>query len=296
MLSRRERLILMGIISPAVLWLAFAQGYPLLYSLYLSLRNWSLVNSDSPRGFAGLSNFTAVLGDAQFVHGMVLSGIFLASVGVELVIGFVLAYFTLGETRRIRLARTLLIIPMVIAPIAVGSIWRLLLDPNSGLVATITSKLGFGRIDWLGGQHTAVLAAVGIDVWEWIPFSLIIYSAAIAGIDSSLLESARVDGASTWQTVRSIVIPMVLPATLLICVFRLVDAFMVIDVVYSLTYGGPGFATTTSTLWVYNHGLKYFDISQAAAASWILLVICVALAAGVLALKSRVERQITGGA
>jgi multiple sugar transport system permease protein len=293
-LSGRERLFLLTAVLPAVAWLAFAQGYPLLYSLYLSVRNWSLADSASPQGFAGLGNFTAVLSDPQFVHGLQLSTIFLASVVVELVIGFVLAYYTIGESRRIRLTRTLLIIPMVIAPIAVGSIWRLLLDPNSGLVDMITSHLGLGRIDWLGGPHSAVLAIVGIDVWEWVPFSMIIYSAAISGIDQSLIESARVDGASAWQTVRSIIVPMVLPATLLICVFRLIDAFLVIDVVYSLTYGGPGFSTTTSTLWVYNHGLKYFDISQAAAASWILLVICVALAALVLALKSRVERWITG--
>jgi len=205
-----------------------------------------------------------------------------------------LAYFTIGETRRTRLTRTLLIIPMVIAPIAVGSTWRLLLDPNSGLIDVVTSHLGLGSINWLGGQHTAVIAAIGIDVWEWIPFSLIIYSAAISGIDHSLLESARVDGASAWQTARRIIIPLALPSTLLICVFRLIDAFLVIDIVYSLTYGGPGFSTTTSTLWVYNHGLKYFDISQAAAASWVLLAICVALAALLLSLKSWVERRITG--
>lgn len=286
--------MLIAFVAPALGWLAFAQGYPLLYSLYLAFERWSLTTSDSPQGFAGLSNFTEVLTDPQFLGALRLSALFLLSVPVELAIGFLLALCTVGESRRMRLTRTVLLIPMVIAPIAVGTMWRLLLDSNSGLVDILLRGAGLPGPDWLGGQNSAVVSVIGTDVWEWVPFAVIIYTAAISGIDQDLLASSQIDGASRWQVVRHILLPLTLPATLLICVFRFIDAFLVIDIVYSLTFGGPGFATSTSTLWIYDHGLRYFDISEAAAGSWLLLVICVVIAAVVLRLKSRVERGIAG--
>ena len=292
--TRRELLLLFGMALPALGWLGYAQGYPLLYSLYLSFQRWSLVDSSSPQGFAGLSNFKFVLLDAQFQYGLRLSVLLLLSVIVELVLGFILAYFTLGEGKGMRSIRTLLIIPMVIAPIAVGTIWRLLLNSDSGLVNALLGALGLGHQEWLSGQWSAVLSMIFVDIWEWIPFSMIIYSAALSGLDPSLLESARMDGASAWRTIRHIMLPLTMPATLLICVFRLIDAFLVFDISFSLLYGGPGFATSTSTLYTYNQGLKYFNISQAAAASWILLIICLALATVVLRAKNGVERRLGG--
>lgn len=294
LLSRMDRLLLAAAVLPAVAWLGFAQGYPLLYSLYLSFQRWSLASSQVPQGFAGLSNYTQALSDPTFLQALRLSALVLASVPIEIVIGFALAYFTMGETRRMRITRTLLIIPMVIAPIAVGTIFRLLLNPQSGLVDIALHAARLPAPDWLGGQSTAVAAVIGTDIWEWVPFSMIIFTAAMAGVDQDLIAAARVDGASAWKIVGRIFVPLTLPATMLICLFRLIDAFLIIDVIYSLTFGGPGFATDSATLWVFNHGLRYFDISEAAAASWLLLAICLVMAVVVLWLKGRAERAIAG--
>jgi multiple sugar transport system permease protein len=296
LLSRMDRLLLAAAVLPAVAWLGFAQGYPLLYSLYLSFQRWSLASSEVPQGFAGLSNYTEALNDPTFLQALRLSALVLASVPIEICIGFALAYFTMGEGRRMRITRTLLIIPMVIAPIAVGTMFRLLLNPQSGLVDIVLHAVGLPAPDWLGGQSTSVAAVIGTDIWEWVPFSMIIFTAALSSIDQDLLAAARVDGASSWKTVRRIIVPLTLPATMLICLFRLIDAFLIIDVIYSLTFGGPGFATDSATLWVFNHGLRYFDISEAAAASWMLLAICLVMAIVVLWLKGRAERAIAGRA
>jgi multiple sugar transport system permease protein len=293
--ERRERLVLIALILPALGWLAFAQGYPLLYSLYLSFMDWSLANSPTPQGFAGLSNFTSVLSDERFQGALKLSALFMAKVPIELAIGFALALFTLGQTLWHRGVRTLLLIPMLIAPIAVGSMWRLLLNSRSGLVNNLLNTFGLPAPNWLGEPTTAALAVIWGDTWEWIPFSMIIYVAALSGLDQSLLESAQVEGASRWQVTRHILIPLTLPATLLILVFRLIDAFIVIDIVYSLTYGGPGFATETASLYVFKQGLQYFNISQATAGSWLLLVISFVVAGMVLALKNRVDRAVARG-
>lgn len=294
LVGRRDRLLLAAGVVPAVAWLGFSQGYPLVYSLILSFQNWSLASSPVPEGFAGLSNYMAALRDPTFVQALRLSVLVLLSVPVELFIGFFLAYFTLGESRRLRVTRTLLIIPMVIAPIAVGTMFRLLLTPTSGLVDIVLHAAGLPAPDWLGGQSTAIAAVIATDIWEWVPFSMIVYTAAMSGIDQDLLAAARIDGAGPWQVIRRVIGPLILPATFLICLFRLIDAFLIIDVIYSLTYGGPGFATNSATLWVFNHGLKYFDISEAAAASWLLLLICLVMAVVVLRLKSRAERAISG--
>ena len=96
--ERRERLVLIALIIPALGWLAFAQSYPLLYSLYISFMDWSLANSPTPQGFAGLSNFTSVVADERFQGALKLSALFLVKVPIELVVGFVLALFTLGGT------------------------------------------------------------------------------------------------------------------------------------------------------------------------------------------------------
>jgi multiple sugar transport system permease protein len=279
---------------PALAWLAFSQGYPLVYSLFVSFQNWSLASSDTPQGFIGFGNYLRVASDPQFQHGLLLSGFFVGSVAIELVLGFALAYCSLGERRSLQLFRTLLIIPMVIAPIAVGTLWRLLLDANSGLVNAVLGAVGLHGADWLGNQSSAIVSVIAVDVWEWIPFSMIIYTAAMSGIDPALLESARLDGASPWRIIRHLLIPMLLPATLMICVFRVIDAFLVIDVVFSMTYGGPGFSTTTATLWTYNSGLKYFNMGEASAASWLMLAVCLIIATALLGLRSRAERRSAG--
>lgn len=290
-----ERLALAALVVPALAWLAFAQGYPLLYSLYLSFTDWSLADSPTPQGFAGLSNFASVLGDERFLNALKLSALFLAKVPIELAIGFALALSTLGGTLWRRGVRTLLLIPMLIAPIAVGSMWRLLLNSESGLVNSALNTVRLPAPNWLGEPGTAVVAVIWADTWEWIPFSMIIYVAALSGLDQALLDSAQVEGASRWQVIRYVVFPLTLPATLLILVFRSVDAFIVIDVVYSLTYGGPGFATETSSLYVFKQGLQYFNISEATAASWLLLIVSFAIAGVVLGLKGRADRAIARG-
>jgi multiple sugar transport system permease protein len=293
MLRGRDRIVLALMVLPALVWLAFAQGYPLFYSLWMSFVQWSLASSPDPQGFAGLNNFRSVLNDPVFISSLRLSALFVLSVPAELMIGFLIATLTVGEQFRMRMIRTLLLIPMVVAPIAAGTMWRLVLSPT-GLANLLLGALHLPAVNWLGTQNSAVWSVLMADVWEWVPFSMIVYVAALGGVSDEIISSARVDGASALQVVRRLLIPLTMPATLLILIFRLVDAFLTIDIVFSLTYGGPGFATTSTTLYIYNHGLKYFDLSQAAASSWMILLACFLMAGILLRLKSRAEKAVSG--
>ncbi len=149
--SRRDRVILVLAVCPALAWLAFAQGYPLGYSLWLSFQNWSLSVSPTSQGFAGLANFREVLTDPVFRHSIIMTVLVMATVPLEMGIGLALAYYAAGESRLLRVARTTLLLPMVIAPIAVGAVWRLMLTPNSGLLDRLS--VGSGSLSptgWVG--------------------------------------------------------------------------------------------------------------------------------------------------
>lgn len=281
-------------VFPAVAILGFAQAYPLGYSLYMAFVKWSLAESLYPQGFAGWANFTSLFSTPDFPDALRLSALFLITVPLEIGFGFVLAYFTQGERLSMRIVRTLLIIPMVVAPIAVGTMFRLLLDPQSGFLVILMKDLGLPTVNWLGSQDPAIIVVLGTHIWAGIPFSMIVFSAALTGVDRTLIEAARIDRASTLQIIWHVIVPLLLPATLVICVFRVVDAFLVIDAILGLTGGGPGTATTTSSLWIFQQGIQFFNLSEGAAGSWIVVLICLAMAMAVLRVRALVERNLRG--
>ncbi len=296
MWSRIERTIgeqgTLGLfLLPAVLVLVVAQFYPLGWSAWISTVDWSLARSPQPRGYAGLANYVRVLHD-PVMQGSIRTTILFAlgSTALQMTLGFALAWLTVGETMLLRASRTLLILPMVIAPIAVGTMWRMMLSARVGTVNRALALVGITGPDWLGDPTLAVVSLVFIDAWEWIPFVTVIYAAAIASLPSEPLRAASVDGASRRQIFRHIIWPMLLPITLLVAMFRLIDALLTLDIVFTTTFGGPGFATHTLSFWIYEQGLRYFNIAYAAAASWLLLFACMIAAGGFLLWRARIAR------
>jgi ABC-type sugar transport system permease subunit len=276
---------------PALAVLIAAQLYPLFWSAWVSLVDWSLAHSPQPRGFVGLANYGKVLGDPIMLGSLRTTVLFaLGSTALQMSIGLGIAMLTVGEARGLRVARTLLILPMVIAPVAVGTMWKMMLSARVGTVNHLLAIVGIDGPDWLGDPVLAVVSLVFIDAWEWIPFVTVIYVAALTSLPAEPLFAAEVDGATRWQVFRYIVWPMLLPMTLLVAMFRLIDALLTLDVVFTTTNGGPGFATYTLCFWIYQQGLRYFNISYAAAASWLLLLACMLVAAGFLTVRARASR------
>ncbi|MFC5647709.1 carbohydrate ABC transporter permease [Paenibacillus solisilvae] len=291
--SRSDRFVLLMFLVPAILIIIFSEGYPLLYSLYLSFVDWTLSKSPVPQGFVGFDNFAKVLHDDLFLYSIRNSLKFMVvSTGLTVIGGFLFAILFVGEDKWIKLSRTMMMIPIVVAPVAVGAMWRLMLDTHFGLVNTILKQVGIAPVDWLGNPRIALWSAIWADCWEWTPFVMIIYVASIGSIDPSLRESAMMDGANRWTILKRIIIPLVMPATLLILVFRVIDTFFVIDIIYSLTYGGPGTSTNTASFYIYNQGLKYFNISYAASSSWLLMTFSLLFAGILLHIKKRRERSL----
>ncbi|MDR3471863.1 MAG: sugar ABC transporter permease [Devosia sp.] len=284
-----ENVILALFLVPALVVVAAAQFYPLMSSAVISLFDWTLSRSPTIGPFVGVANYQRTLADPVFAGSLSFTvGFAIASTAIELALGLGIALLTVGEGYALRLTRTLLMLPMVVAPVAVGTIWRMILSARVGPLNQLLASIGIDGPNWLGDPHWAVVSMVMIDVWEWTPFVVIILTAALTSLPSEVLRAASVDGAGRWVSFRFIVFPMILPVILLVAMFRLIDALLTLDVIFTTTAGGPGFTTYTLSFWVYQQGLKYFNISYAAASSWVLLFACIAVAAVFLAWRRRV--------
>jgi multiple sugar transport system permease protein len=259
-----------------VIFLCITSLYPLGYSLVKSLGQWDLRYSPD-WSFTGLSNYTQLFQDSDFLHSLGISVLFaLITVGMEAVLGMALALLVTRDSSRtvlMRPARALLLIPMVMAPIIVGVLWRMLFNTDYGLVNYFLSLIHVPPTNWLAYPGSAYIAILITDIWEWMPFVVLAFTSAIVALPSELHEAAAVDGAGAWIIFWRINLPLLRPVIIIVVLLRFLDAFKVVDTVYVMTQGGPGNATELISYWIYQQGLNYFDIGYASAASWILLIL-----------------------
>ncbi|PWH18532.1 MAG: hypothetical protein DDG58_06425 [Ardenticatenia bacterium] len=259
-------------VVPAALLVVAVQFYPLLFSAYLSTQDWTLTSSQSSEGFVGLQNFAKVLQNDVFQRAVRNSALITGTaVVLEMIIGTALAYLAAGSSRIIRAVRTLLILPLVIAPVAAGTLWRMMLNSQMGLTNYLLSFLGIQGPDWLGNADWALVSVIIVDVWMTTPFVLLVVLAGVSSIPDELHESAALDGASRWKSFLYIDVPLMAPLLLLTFLFRMLESLLSLDSIYTLTLGGPGYATFTMTYYIYTLGLRSFNLGMAAAASWLFM-------------------------
>lgn len=267
-------------ILPALLVVLLLQLYPLIYSLYLVFQDWKLTESATSRGFIGLWNFINVFKNDVFrrsvINSLIITG---SAVTFELVLGVGLAYLTNKERITNNLIRTLILLPMVIAPVAAGTLWRMMLNGRAGLVNHILSFFNIHGPNWLAHPELSMLSVILLEIWQFTPFVMIISAAAITSIPTALREAAAIDGASRFMTFKHVDIPLLAPTLALTMIFRILESLLSLDSIYSLTFGGPGYSTYTLTFFIYNEGLRSFNFGQAAAASWLFMIftsLCIA--------------------
>jgi multiple sugar transport system permease protein len=276
------------LVLPALLVILFTQAYPFVYSLVLSFRQWTLSESDVPLGFT-FGNYKQAITNMNFWYSCRVSILFMfKTIIIELILGFFIAYLFIGSSRAIKVARTVVLIPMAIAPVVSGNMWRILFDTKSGIINLMLQAVGIPGPNWLGDPTWAVNAIVIASIWQYVSFSFLIYTAYMTSIPNTLVEAAQIDGATRWGIIKHIYIPMTMQATLLILIFRIVDAFFIFDQVYTLTSGGPGTATQVISLYIYNEGLTYFHIGYSAACSWVVMIFVFIICGFILKLKDKV--------
>lgn len=270
-------------IGPAVIWLLAMTIYPALYSLYVSFFNYDLATSSQLQGFVGIDNYVTILSDGRFWEATLFTGIY-STIGL-------IAQFTLGlmlalvfyKSRLKGIMTAFLVVPMAISPIATGLLWRVLFNANSGIVNYVLIQIGLEPINWLGNSFWARTSVIIADTWQWTPFMYLVLLAGLQSLSEEPIEAARVDGANYMQRLFLIILPMMRPLIMLALLLRLIDMLKLFDVIFTLTNAGPGTTTETLSFLTYQTGFRYFSMGQAAAMSWILVIVVSIMAMLVLA-------------
>jgi multiple sugar transport system permease protein len=273
-----KKLIPWFYIGPAVLVMAAACLYPVLTALRLGFYDWSMGTPWSSATYQGFDAFTRAFTDPAVWRSLYTTLVFsFVCVTAEMVLGIALALALEERTKNplkgMMVFRTLFILPMMIAPIAVGLTWRYLFDAQFGLLNAIVGLFGVEPVGWLASEHLAFTAIIIADIWQWTPFVFIMMIAALANVDSSVMEAAKIDGATWWQSTWLVKLPMIRDVIVITLLMRLIDAFRVLEVIYILTFGGPGDSTEILSLHIYKTAFISQRLGSAAAISVMLLLV-----------------------
>ena len=274
-------------VGPAVLVMALACLYPVVSAFQLGVYDWSLGTPWASARWVGLDNFVSAFSNPRVWSSLWTTLLFAAvCVSAEMVLGIALALALEHPVRGMAVFRTLFILPMMIAPIAVGLAWRYLFDAQFGLINAVLALFGIAAKTWLADPTLAFVAIVIADVWQWTPFVFIMMVAALASVDKAVIEASRIDGAGWWQMTWLVKLPMVMQVIAITLMMRLIDAFRVLEVIYVLTFGGPGDSTEILALHIYKTAFVGQQLGVAAAISVLLLVVVAGLSWGALRLSN----------
>jgi multiple sugar transport system permease protein len=274
-------------LGPAVLVMAAACLYPVLTAFQLAGFKWDMGTPWDSAQWVGLANFVSAFGNEQVWSSLRTTLLFAGvCVAAEMVLGIALALALEHPVRGMAVFRTIFILPMMIAPIAVGLAWRYMFDAQFGLINSVLGLFGIKALTWLADPTLAFVAIVIADIWQWTPFVFIMMLAALASVDSAVLEAARIDGANWWQQIFLVKLPMVMHVIAITLMMRLIDAFRVLEVIYVLTFGGPGNSTEILALHIYKTAFVGQQMGVAAAVSVLLLVVVAALSWAALKLSN----------
>ena len=245
-----DRAVAWLFISPTMILLLAINIFPLLWTIRLSFTNYKANRSNMPVAWVGIDHYVDILTDPDVWNSMQVTARFvLSTVGIEMVLGFGLAWLIDRKFRGHGFWTTLILIPMMLSPAVVGNFWTFLYQPQTGLFNTIVSfftGIPASSIQMIGDVQLAPWSIVIVDVWMWTPYVMLICLAGLRSIPDYIYEAAEVDRASPWRQFRTITLPMALPFIMLAVLFRGIENFKMFDMVNLLTSGGPG----STTEWV----------------------------------------------
>lgn len=276
--SRRhlsDRRVIQMFIVPTMLLLILMNIFPLIYSLYLSFTEYSIISTTAPH-WVGLQNYRDILSDERFWENFAITGRYaLYSVSLQMIVGFGMAMLLKEKFRGSGLLTTLILVPMMVSPVVVGVFWRNIFNPSIGILNPL---LGYQNLEtapeWL--VQYPLYSIVIVDVWMWSPFVMLLALAGLSAIPEYLYEAAAIDRASSWFQFWRITLPQVMPLLIIAVLFRTIEAFKQFDLVMGLTGGRPG--TETVSVRLYREALQgQFETGSSSALAYIVLVIIIAI-------------------
>ncbi|MHB1416224.1 MAG: carbohydrate ABC transporter permease [Chloroflexota bacterium] len=266
-------------ISPGLLLMIALGTMPLVALVGLSFFRLDLA-SPLNTGWIGLENYGRLLTDSRFWDSLKLAAIYaVSSVSLQVIIGMALALLLFRHFPGQGVVRTLILLPMILAPVVVGILWRtLLLTPRFGLLDYIFIVLGLGSHGWLDEPNLAVLSVIVIHTWQWTPFAFLVFLASLHALPVEPLEQAKLDCTARWQELWYVILPLLKPAIVIVIILRSIQALNAFAAVYAATGGGPGTATEILNLYTYQMAFVQLSVGYGSALGTVQLFLTVVVA------------------
>ena len=271
-------------VLPAVLFLGAVLAFPIIYTGGLSLFRWSGA-ATTPPAWVGLGNYADIFaGDPGFRNAIWVTAYFTGvSLLIEVSLGVGLAQLLNREFLGKGITRTLLILPVAGTPVALALIWRHMYNPSNGIFTWFAEVLRLPPQRWLADAATVIPSLILFDVWQWTPLVMLITLAGLVSLPADIYEAAQIDGASPWQSFWRITLPLVRPTVVAAAMLRFMDSVKTFDQIYVSTQGGPGIASQTLNLYVFDQAFQYLHFGYA---SSLLVVLFFVILAGNVVLAS----------
>ncbi|PYE86985.1 carbohydrate ABC transporter membrane protein 1 (CUT1 family) [Phyllobacterium leguminum] len=274
-------------VLPALITVGAVIVFPWLFTLWMSVHQWQLGGIKS---FVGFDNFIRLAGDARFWDSMWHTIVYtVLSVVAPMVLGTIAALVFDSKLPMRGLLRGIFVMPMMATPVAVALVWTMMYHPQLGVLNYLLSLVGIGPQEWIFNQNTVIPSLVAVETWQWTPLVMLIVLGGLASMPRDPFESAEIDGANGWQKFRYITLPMILPFIMVAVIIRSIDALKSFDIIYAMTQGGPGTASETINIYLYNVAFSYYDIGYASAIAVVFFIIIIAMSLILLALRQRTK-------
>jgi multiple sugar transport system permease protein len=292
---RGERTVSFFMLAPVVVLLLGLVIGPIVFVIDASLHRYNLFQVTEPR-YVGLENFYYLFQSETYQTSLVRSAVFtVTALSVELILGFILAawMFHLRHMPGMSIVRTALTTPILIAPVVAAIMWRYMYQPDFGIINYLLALIGAPRIEWLSNPNIAIFSIAVIDIWQWTPFVFLVVLSGMYGIPTHIYEAAELDGTNLFRRTFLITIPLLKRILIIVLLLRLIDLLRAFEIIIATTQGGPGDASYTLPVLIWETAFVNFEIGDAAAASIVLLVLVTALVT--LLVRAVFRRGVIGG-
>jgi multiple sugar transport system permease protein len=260
-----------GFLAPSMLGLLAFTAFPIVASLIIGFYNWPVIGGHT---FTGLKNYQTLLTSKEFHTSILNTFVFvLLYLPVNIVISLGLAVWISSKIKLRGLYRTVFFIPAVTPVVANAAIFSLILSPNGLIDSLMQTWFGVQAPNFLGSKTWAMSAVVMLSIWQGFGYNMLVFSASLDAVPASLTEAAAIDGAGTVARFFRIILPLMTPSIFFAVVLTLISSFQVFTQAYVLTGGGPGNATTTMVVYLYEQGFQFYKLGLASAVAWVLFVI-----------------------
>ncbi|WP_144576728.1 carbohydrate ABC transporter permease [Agrobacterium sp. DE0009] len=272
-------------VVPALVVISAVIVFPWVFTLWMSAHRWTLGQEQS---FIGFENYVRLASDARFWESLWHTLVYtVLSVVAPLFLGTLAALVFDAQFPLRGFLRGVFVMPMMATPVAIALVWTMMFHPQLGVLNYLLSFIGIGPLEWIYNQSTVIPSLVLVETWQWTPLVMLIVLGGLAAVPREPYESAEIDGANAWQKFRYLTMPMIAPFLMIAVIIRSIDAVKSFDIIYAMTQGGPGTASETINIYLYNTAFAYYDIGYGSAMAVVFFIIIVALSFVLLMVRQR---------